>query len=921
MASDVALYTENPAMTVAELVAYTRHELDTDAERQAKVSAEGGVGDSQTQTGMTLDLSHKNINALPVEVIVLIRDKVERLALSHNPQVSVPTQIVLCDRLRYLNIRWNSLKQFPEAVLQLTGLEILDISKNRIVSIPEGIKNMTSLKFLAVARNKITRLPLALGDMPSLSKLKFDENPIVFPPPDALKPATNVMNASIEAEKERDVCQQVKRFLKAASLRERLRSNSEEYLSESSVETPRPPKRTVTIGRFPVRPSISSIENMDDLKVQSPHDPPPIPQRSHARDTMNNGPPSMRRPGIAPILTSGHDISRSRSETLSSSSSIKSRRQGLVAPKKAQFSLGPGDDNEFSGQTSGRSSQASTIRPSHSRATSSISTLNGFLAASSGGETSSGAVSPIDGAMGRYGSVRRLSSLPENRNSDFQDSTLPRAGKRLLFSLYQLRAPVEEVARALKDGSPKRSFLERQLFNAGRVVDELDRVLSRYDSTYEEHEKGADQSLEKIAMASLAALKAYTLIVKEIKQQTRKVVSLTQAVYLRYFMSQIYMAMVESRNSCNILGFKTKPSGPKSTPRVSRAWSSRTVTPTQPKPVNSRRMRGATILRSMSSNGGLRTMPPPVPLNGSTSRTNTMTSISSQGTATPRSGESFGALHSSILPSRTNTMRSMPDYGDSDEQFDRIYLKLQSACDLARKALPHCRSEFASRKATADSTGQTRAAHHWSLAISKCDAVITANGLLHSRLRIVKVKDPGVRNQRDFWQLCDAFAQSWTDLATEVKSFASQRIDITAVKTVMRPVQKAVKEVSKTISESPLYHQAALRQVAGTTASNSGPPGPPFPTSAHTNAFAQALAHNTGLHSGYATPVPATPLSAALGPAIQATVVSTPNPMQMPPEFLHQQPGLVHGSRAVHERVDTLMQQNGYGRRFESQPR
>ncbi|KAK0861280.1 RAM signaling network component [Friedmanniomyces endolithicus] len=263
----------------------------------------------------------------------------------------------------------------------------------------------------------------------------------------------------------------------------------------------------------------------------------------------------------------------------------------------------------------------------------------------------------------------------------------------------------------------------------------------------------------------------------------------------------------------------------------------------------------------------------------------------------------------------------MPDYGDSDEQFDRIYLKLQSACDLARKALPHCRSEFASRKATADSTGQTRAAHHWSLAISKCDAVITANGLLHSRLRIVKVKDPGVRNQRDFWQLCDAFAQSWTDLATEVKSFASQRIDITAVKTVMRPVQKAVKEVSKTISESPLYHQAALRQVAGTTASNSGPPGPPFPTSAHTNAFAQALAHNTGLHSGYATPVPATPLSAALGPAIQATVVSTPNPMQMPPEFLHQQPGLVHGSRAVHERVDTLMQQNGYGRRFESQPR
>ncbi|TKA73107.1 hypothetical protein B0A55_04840 [Friedmanniomyces simplex] len=918
MASDAALYIDKPSMTVAELVAYTKKELDTDAERQAKVSAEGTVGDLHSQTGVTLDLSHKNIHALPVEVIVLIRDKVERLALSHNPQVAIPSQIVLCDRLRYLNIRWNQLKHFPEAVLQLTSLEILDISKNRIVSIPEGIKNMSSLKFLAVARNKITRLPLALGDMPSLSKLKFDENPIEFPPPDALKPTSNFMNASIEAEKEKDVCQQVKRFLKAASLRERLRANSEEDLSESNVETPRPPKRTVTVGRFPVRPSISGIDNMDDLKVRSPHDPPPIPQRSHARDMSKNGLPIIRRPGIAPILTNGNDISRSRSETLSSSSSIKSRRQGLVAPKKSQLSIGNGF--EPTGQASARSSQASTIRPSHSRATSSISTLNGFLTASSGGETSSGA----------------------NRNSDVQASSLAKAGKRLLFSLFQLRAPVEEVARALKDGSPKRSLLERQLLNAAAQVDELDRWLGRFDSTYEDQDKGADHLLEKIAYASLAALKAYGVVVKELKQHTRKVVSLTQAVYIRCLMSQIYMTMVESRNTCSILGFKMKPPGPKSTPRVSRAWSSRTVTPTQSKPVNSRRMRGATILRSMSSNGGLRTMPPPVPLNGNTSRTNTMTSISSLGTATPRSGESFAALPSSTLPSRTNTMRSdiirsdiirsdtmrsdtmrsdtmrsMPDYGDSDEQFDLIYLKLQNACDLARKSLPHCRTEFTGRKGNADSTGQTRAAHHWGSAISKCDTVITANSLLHNRLKVVKLKDPGVRNQRDFWQLCDAFVQSWTELAIHIKEASTQRIDISTVKAVMRPVQKAVKEVSKTISESPLYHQALRQASSGGTASSGHPGQHLFPTSANAS-FAQAVGHSNGLHSGYVTPVPATPLSAALGPAVQATVASTPNMMQIPPEYFHQQqqqPGPGYGGRVVHERVDTLMQQNGYGRR------
>lgn len=108
-------------------------------------------------------------------------------------------------------------------VLQLSKLEILDLSKNRISAIPEGIKAMTSLKFLAVARNKIARLPLALGDMPSLSKLKFDDNPIVFPPLDEILKSTSA-HPSIAAEigEEKDVCQKVKKFLKQQSLRQRM---------------------------------------------------------------------------------------------------------------------------------------------------------------------------------------------------------------------------------------------------------------------------------------------------------------------------------------------------------------------------------------------------------------------------------------------------------------------------------------------------------------------------------------------------------------------------------------------------------------------------------------------------------------------------------------------------------------------------
>ena len=79
MANVGLAYPDAPPMTVAELVTYTKKELDADAERHAKLHAAGAVElPRESQTGATLDLSQKNLRALPVEVISLIRDKVER---------------------------------------------------------------------------------------------------------------------------------------------------------------------------------------------------------------------------------------------------------------------------------------------------------------------------------------------------------------------------------------------------------------------------------------------------------------------------------------------------------------------------------------------------------------------------------------------------------------------------------------------------------------------------------------------------------------------------------------------------------------------------------------------------------------------------------------------------------------------------
>ena len=105
-------------------------------------------------------------------------------------------------------------------------------------------------------------------------------------------------------------------------------------------------------------------------------------------------------------------------------------------------------------------------------------------------------------------------------------------------------------------------------------------------------------------------------------------------------------------------------------------------------------------------------------------------------------------------------MRSVhPDDENETEQFERIFVKLRTACDVANQALPHCHTEVTVHKDNAETAGKARDAHYWSLALSKCNAVIRANQALSSRLKQVKLKDPGVRHQREFWQLCDAFVQ------------------------------------------------------------------------------------------------------------------------------------------------------------------
>lgn len=498
-----------------------------------------------------------------------------------------------------------------------------------------------------------------------------------------------------------------------------------------------------------MRPSISGIENVQGLNLKAespPDDVPPIPQRSHARG-ISSASQFARRPGVTPLRTTGLDANRSRSESVASAN-MKNRRQGYVPRKNTTT-------GEMSSQLSARSIQAPTLTPPHSRAPSVTSSFNGYLAIGSSGETSSGAVSPIDGSVSRTLLSRKLASLPESRNSRPPTINSIKVVKRVLLMLFYLYRPIADIAQQLSSGSPKRSTLERQLLSANNHVEELDRLINGANNSIEDHMELEPALLMSITRTATTALTLYVQVIKELHRNRQQMAKRVDAFHIRCVINTAYSTLIEARNVCQMLGFQTKTS-PARTLRASNAWSSRTVTPTQPRSSSSRR-RGATILPSSGGTTSLRGAPaPPVPLHTNGSRSNTMNSM---GGATPRLTDALGGLPSySNVSSRSNTMRSGMSETEGEDSADRLYRKLKSCCDLAMQILPPVRAELASRKVSADKSGLSRSAHQYAQAINKCDFVIATNNKLLSRLRAMRAGDPA-RYLPEFRQLTENFSK------------------------------------------------------------------------------------------------------------------------------------------------------------------
>ncbi|KAJ4988171.1 RAM signaling pathway protein [Stagonosporopsis vannaccii] len=871
----------------------------------------------QQHTGITIDLGHKNIARLPDEVIDVIRQEIERLALSHNLLQTLPSRLVECKRLRYLNVRYNAMREIPAAILEMTSLEILDVSRNKIRSIPEKIVNLTSLKVLAIAKNKIEQLPLSLGDMNTLQVLKLDSNPLTFPPPDVCTIRDNAPSPSNENERDAVIATQVKKFMRqqaskqrqqAEQERTRIESSSDESWTESNPETPRPSKRAAG-GRFPVRPSVSTLDGFADGRADSPGlGAPPIPTRSHYRvssQASNNGTKS--RPPISPLLLTTGLNERNRSQSEGAGPSTHRQKRMGIYTNKHQPSEQLGSVDELR-------------RTSHFRGFS-----QGIVIPSNAANGVSGPATAI--GYGDTGTVRSLANRPlsdvrEHRRGSRAPDIVVEAARNFIYAISQLHDCVSHMVRAIKlTTRPKEALRRKEDFyrrfsTTYLNVRALNDVLDKFGRLVEEDEEDAQRLSRSVYMYALRCLESFMSITLSIAENRVEITQNANPQVLRTFLFLQQGSLIEMRNACSILGAQFKDT----------STSSRRPSAVDAPGTIRARPRVRRFPTSPPQRGQYQAPPPVILHSNDNSRTNTMTSISA---ATPRSGESFSTLATNMT--RTNTMTSNFDESDEDTQFDRVYQKLRNASESCRTSIPQItrllREQFDVLRRDLDSEHPRVKA----LAglIDKSNEVQQMTIPLASRLSQMQLKDSYTRNQADFWQQCMGFIKAWGELATAyTQQGKDHKLLSPDVKQLMKPLHKTVKEASAAIYSSPWSHLTSNNHVSmgppslSSITSRTQPPrflnrpglsasgNPSYLGAINTqipmvNSTYSAQPYSTASllsqgSNGYGTPgVPATPLSAALGAAAQATVPNTP---KLPPG---------HGSNTlnVFERADRLLSQ------------
>ena len=590
---------------------------------------------------------------------------------------------------------------------------------------------------------------------------------------------------------------------------------------------------------------------------------------------------ALRRPGLAPLST-GNERNRSNSESvLQATQSNRTKRMGYVTKK--QSGLGKVEEMQ-SNRNSFHSRGQSHGSALHERGNTSMKNIEHNLS---------------DALYTNHqinNFVKRLSSLPEHRKESIISTYMAENAKSVLYSFHQVHPHTSTLIRVVvvkEKTDMEKTDLEIVQSCATDQLHILDSTLHKSET----HTKPWDPevlSKNRVSGSSESVLVVYQSFHTCFLKSLARLVFRGDHRYIRTMMLLMQGGLVEKRNGCcNATDKSTDNSQGKAiNPQISITSGQRlkrddrSLTPTREHPNPQRRWRNGTAFQptgyfSPVPSGAQTAVP--LYVNGrsrSNSRTGPFLNSNTSSIAnTPRSGESFMVSGTPQIRSRSNSAlggyfnptHNLLNPPEHDAIFEKIYNCLIRTVELSQKDIPAILIQATKCLGVAETSEKNKPfVNLWSAIILRSQHCLEICDILKMRLRTIKLNDTEIRYARDFWRLCTKLFDGVIKLLDGIKE--ARRLELVSKDMIyaIKPILKTVKEATHLVSTSPWSQLLEAETPERTVVTPQ-----PVVNGVHHHDQQQHHRYRSRTGSGnspYLNNIPATPLSAALGPAAQATL-------------------------------------------------
>ncbi|KAL8758790.1 MAG: hypothetical protein Q9199_001201 [Rusavskia elegans] len=891
-------------------------------EEQARCQEAGGAS---VELKLTVDLKKKNIYEVPEEVIDILKPDVVRLHLAGNQIYYLPDQFSACLPLRYLNLRDNLFQDFPKPLLSLPDLEVLDLGHNRIRNFPEDIGRIKALRYFDMTRNTIKSVPSGLKDLNNLKVLKLGGNPLrpdiarivvakdTYASHDEMQEHLALMTSNLKKYLKGEAASKESEGSRFGTLGDVPPSANLPCSSEGPLETPRPLIRNGS-RRFPLKPNGTGPESSSEARSPG-FAKPPIPTRSHFRVTSGQEnlmpKPSFRRPGLTPLYV-GNERNRSNSESvLQVTQNNRSKRMGMVTKKNNDLvTVRENQQHRSSFHLRGQS-HASALREWHDEEE--LDRPGPVRVHHRNRQRHPHPYHP-------HGSLTPYLSKLRNSGTFWAKSTFGDTAKGLKFSLSTFEQCTKDLIKSLPSSQPRQWARVRDAqyaaeFGMNGLHHSINSLIRGGKKTISSTRKSRKKDVTLSINACLSAVALYTQLGHLLLNQSAQLLAEGERMYFRNI---IVLTLGCSAEACHALNGDAQRSK-RST--ITQKWlkehkppalsnhlvtqdgpiRDQSLTPTRERPVTAKRiLRNGTTSppQGLPSVKPVATTQPAVPLffNGrsrSNSRADQYPLPSSTDSTfpfspmmtpalTPQSSGLFSIPGTPLNRSRSSSvaagahsgraypMSSNPyfetDY-DSQVQFDKVCNPLESTVVHGRKILPIIKEHFIRCLNEVQTEHDRASCEDWSKRVRTCSMASELSDVMSKRIQAVRCQDPNLRNDKSFWDLCRKYLRTIGELLEDVRGGITEGYFKQDILNLVRPIYRSSKEATTELQESPW--SSGYTGNSTTTTS---------PASINSSVFGHSRGRgSSGSNSGAINVgIPSTPLSAALGPAAQATVPSTP---------------------------------------------